>query len=179
MAALLILIGFSGLVRAQDATFRTTYSGAFFVTPINTNVQLAPHPDFEPLVSGSIEYAIPKTDALGYELSGGYYPYLDRSEITAQFGIRKFFKPTDPVGAYWEMLMMGGVSQIANSQEQPDPLWGIGLRLGSVRTTRFGDLAFEYGGGPTIIQMRGQTQVRAEFYFGIGLLLGKEIWIDH
>ncbi len=164
---------------AQDAKFRTSYSGALFVTPINTPVRFVPNPDFEPVLSTSIEYLFPKARSLGYELSGGSYPDGDREETNVQFGIRRFFKPTAPIGAYWEMVMMGGVSQIVGSSEQADPLIGFGLRLGSVRTTRFGDLAFEYGGGPTVVQMHGQTQLRAEFFFGIGLLLGKEIMIEH
>ncbi|MFI5201266.1 MAG: hypothetical protein ACHQNE_02640 [Candidatus Kapaibacterium sp.] len=173
-----MLLAFALQARAQDATFRTTYSGAIVVTPINTNILFLPNQDFEPLLSGSIEYSFLKTDKLGYELAGGYYPYPDRAEITAQFGIRRFFKATAPIGAYWEMTMMGGVSQ-SPSAEFADPLFGLGLRLGSLRTTRFGDLGFEYGGGPTVMLYRGQTQVRAEFFFGIGFLLGKEILIEH
>ena len=167
------------ILLAQDATFRTSYSGALFVTPINTAIRFVPNPDFEPLLSASLEYSFPKTASLGYELSGGFYPSFDRAEMTGQFGVRRFFKPTAPLGAYWEIVMIGGVSQMISSTDQPDPLVGLGLRFGSVRITRFGDLAFEYGGGPSVVHILGQTQLRAEFFFGMGFLLGKQIEIEH
>lgn len=179
LLAVVVISSIAGILRAQDATFRTTYSSAIFVTPINTAIRFVPNPDFEPLVSASLEYSFPKTSSLGYELSGGFYPSFDREEMIAQFGIRRFFKPTAPIGAYWEIAMMGGVSQLISSTNQPDPLVGIGLRFGSVRTTRFGDFSFEYGGGPLVVHILGQTQLRAEFFFGIGFLLGKEIEIEH
>jgi hypothetical protein len=161
--------------RAQHAEFHTTYTGAIIATPINTSILFTPHQDFQPVLSGSIEYSFPKTGRLGFELSGGYYPYGDRSEATVQFGIRRFFAAATPdraapVGAYWEMLMMGGVSGAELSTA--DPLLGLGLRFGSLRTSRFGDLAYEYGAGPTVVLLSGQTQVRATFFFGLGLMLG-------
>ncbi|HEY3874357.1 MAG TPA: hypothetical protein VGM92_02690 [Candidatus Kapabacteria bacterium] len=171
-------LGRAEVLRAQDPQFVTSYTGAIFVTPVNTNIVFIPNPGFEPLVSGSIEYSIPKTDRLGYEISGGMYPYFDRNEMVAQFGIRRFFKATAPAGGYWEMTVIGGMSQESATPDFQDALFGLGLRLGSIRTTRFGNLAFEYGGGPTVLIYNGQTQLRAEFFFGIGLMLGKQVTIE-
>ena len=181
LASLLVLlgaIGFPGFVRGQGADFCTTYTSAFFITPVNTNAMFLPNPDFQPVLSGSVEYSFRKTDRLGFELSGGFYPYSNRDEIIGRFGIRKFSaKSTAPLGAYWEMTAIGGTSQI-HGAEYPDPLFGIGLELGNIRATRFGDLSFTYGGGPSIILTGGQAQVRAEFFFGLGFLLGHDIMIE-
>ncbi|HWF44995.1 MAG TPA: hypothetical protein VG537_10170 [Candidatus Kapabacteria bacterium] len=171
-------IAFPVLAYAQNADWRSTYSSAFFVTPVNTNVMFLPSPDFQPVLSGSIEYSFRKTDRLGFELSGGWYPYFNRDEIIGRFGIRRFSaKSVAPVGSYWEMAAIGGTS-FTQGKEYPDPLIGIGLRLGNIRATRFGDLSFEYGGGPSIILTNGQAQLRAEFFFGLGFLLGHEVIIS-
>ena len=172
-----IVAGLSA-VHAQPSTFRTSYSGVLIVTPINTDVLFAPRQDFQPVLSGSIEYSFPKTGRLGFELSGGYYPYFDHAEVTTQFGIRRFFSARAPVGGYWEMLAMGGVSQGPLLTGNAVPLFGVGVRLGSMRTTRFGDLAFEYGGGPTLVLTGGETQLRATFFFGLGWMLGHEVSIE-
>jgi hypothetical protein len=177
--AFLVVLFLPFSLRAQDANFRTTYSGALIVTPINTNFQFTPDQDLQPVLSGSIEYSFPKTDKLGFEISGGVYPYGYRSEATLQFGIRRFFAHAAPAGGYWEMMTIGGLSGKNLSELHADALFGLGLRLGSIRTTRFGDFAFEYGGGPTIVQVGGQTQLRAEFFFGLGWMLGKDVVIEH
>ena len=179
--AIIVLIAISHAARAQHADFHTTYTGAIIATPINTNVLFLPHQYFQPVLSGSIEYSFAKTGRLGFEFSGGYYPYGDRTEATIQFGIRRFFAaPTPdraaPVGAYWEMLMTGGVSGAQLSTA--DPLLGLGLRFGSLRTSRFGNFAFEYGAGPTVVLLSGQTQLRATFFFGLGFMLGHEEIIE-
>jgi hypothetical protein len=176
---LVALLAVPLLAKAQDANFRTVYSGALIATPINTNLLFTPHQEFQPLLSGSIEYSFLKTDKLGLEFSAGIYPYGDRVEETVQFGIRRFFAKAAPVGGYWEMMMVGGLSGKDLNDNHSDLLFGLGLRLGSIRTTRFGDFAFEYGGGPTIVQTQGQTQLRAEFFFGFGFLLGHDIMIEH
>jgi hypothetical protein len=153
--------------------FRNTYAGALILTPINTNLVLAPMQDLQPIVSGSIEWSFPKTEKLGFAIGGGFYPYGDMTEILGRFAIRKFFASAiAPVGGYWEMTAIGGASYINDEITRSEPLFGLALRLGSLRTTRFGDFGFEYGGGPAVILTRGQTQVRAEFFFGIGYLLG-------
>src|ERR1700733_9776359 len=175
--AIILIAAISSTARAQSADFHTTYTGAIMITPINTNAIFLPRQDFQPVLSGSMEYSFPKTGRLGFELSGGYYPYGDRTEATIQFGIRRFFAaPTPdraaPVGAYWEMLMMGGGSGADLSTA--DPLLGLGLRFGSLRSSRFGGFAFEYGAGPTVVLLDGQTQLRATFFFGIGFMVGHE-----
>ena len=181
LVRLIVSVGIAmlpNLVRAQGADFRTTYSGAFFITSVNTNVLFLPTQDFQPVLSGSIEYSFPKTSRLGFEFSGGFYPYSDRDEIISRFGIRTFSaKSAAPIGAYWEIAAIGGTSEM-HGNDYPDPLFGIGLQFGSIRTTRFGDLSFEYGGGPSIVLTRGETQVRAEFFFGLGFLLGHDVLIE-
>jgi hypothetical protein len=176
--ALLVLFFLPLSLRAQDANFRTTYSGALIVTPVNTNFQFTPDQDLQPILSGSIEYSFHKTDRLGFEFSGGFYPYGDRMEEVLHFGIRRFFAHAAPIGGYWEMMTVGGVTQNPEMTNTAEPLFGIGLRLGSLRTTLFGDFAFEYGGGPTLVLTGGQTQLRAEFFFGLGWMLGKDIVIE-
>ncbi|MDP4198901.1 MAG: hypothetical protein Q8922_10835 [Bacteroidota bacterium] len=173
-----VLLIQSGLAQAQTARFRSSYSGALIITPINTNIFFTPFQDFEPVLSGSIEYSFPRSDRLGYEFSAGYYPYWDHSEALMQFGIRRFFHSQAPAGGYWEWITQGGVSQGPNLTGNAEPLFGLGVRLGSVRTTRFGDFAFEYGGGPTLVLTGGETQLRANFFFGLGWMLGHEVNIE-
>ncbi len=168
----------SQVATGQPASFHASYSGALIVTPINTDILFAPHQDFQPVLSGSIEYSFPRSDRLGYEFSAGYYPYGDRSEAIAQFGLRRFFHSRAPIGSYWEMVTQGGVVQGPNLTGAAEPLFGLGLRLGSMRTTRFGDFAFEYGGGPTLVLTGGETQLRANFFFGLGWMLGHEVAIE-
>lgn len=163
--------------KAQDPVFKSSYAGALVITPINTNILFAPQQDFQPLVSGSIEYSLPRTGHIGLAIGGGYYPYFDRDEILGQFGIRRFFRETSPVGAYWEMVMQGGAAILNGDYAHADPLFGLGLRLGSLRASRFGDLAFEYGGGPTVVLIGGETQLRMSFFFGLGWLLGHDMTI--
>ena len=182
MRCVLIVIAFlflPFLVHAQGANFRTVYSGALILTPINTNLLFAPNQRFDPVLSGSVEYSFPKTDKLGLEFSAGIYPYGDRAEELLQFGIRRFFAREAPVGGYWEMLIIGGATQNPQLTNTAEPLFGLGLHLGSIRTTRFGDLAFEYGGGPAVVLSQGETQLRAEFFFGLGWMLGHDIVIEH
>ena len=183
--SVLILVSAARHVSAQSLRdgFITRYSSALIVTPINTAVDIAPQSNFDLVFSASAEYSVRKTDHLAYVFAVGYYPYFNRTEGLVSFSLRTFFKKSEaPIGAFFDWSAIAGVEDDRATLDHPtpdtQPLFGLGLRLGSLRASRFTSLGFEYGAGTSVVLIGGQPRFRAQLFFGLGFLLGKEVLVN-
>jgi hypothetical protein len=182
---LIVLVSAIGFVprlsRAQANTldgFQTKYSSAFVVTPINTMFDIVPNGNVDLVFSASAEFSFRKSAHLGYAIAGGYYPYIDRQEALVSFSLRQFSASSEaPTGGYFDWMAIGGGEKDRNSDRELQPMFGLGIKLGSLRATRFSDFGIEYGASTAVVLIGGQPQFRAAVFFGLGFLLGKEVLV--
>ena len=185
VSALLSLRSENSRAQSQGLTegFQTRYASGLIVTPINTAIDIVPNGMVDLVFSASAEYSIRRAERLAYVFAAGYYPYLHRTEGILTFSLRTFFKNSEaPVGTFLDWNVITGVENDRPTAAAPNPetqpLFGFGLRLGSLRDSRFTSFAFEYGAGTSVVLLGGQPQFRAQLFFGIGFLFGKEVLVN-
>jgi hypothetical protein len=163
--------------QSSDA-FRTSFSSAFFVTPVNAAINVLPESEIDIPFSLSGEYSFRKAENFAFVFSAGYYPYIDRQESQFGFGFRHFSKSSSaPVGVFTEFSVLAGSSRVIDPPGIAEPFFGIGAKIGNVRTTRFVDFGFEYGVNTSALVLAGKIELRVGAFFGIGYLFGKEILV--
>lgn len=171
-------------VKAQQLTdgFRSRYSSSIVVTPINTAFDIVPNGMVDLIFSLSAEYSIRRTEHLAYVLAGGYYPYVHRTESLLAFSLRTFTAQSEaPTGTFFDWSVIAGLENDRATTQAPNPetlpMFGLGVRVGGLRNSRFNWFAFEYGAGTSLVLVSGQPQFRAQLFFGLGFLLGKEVLV--
>jgi hypothetical protein len=182
---LLLLFAASSRLSAQTQMegFRSTYTSAITVTPINTAFDIVPNGMVDLVFSLSAEYSLRRSDHLAYAIYGGYYPYLHRTEGTVAFALRTFTAASlAPTGTFFDWSVIAGVENDRPTDVAPNPetlsMFGLGVRVGGLRNSRFNWFAFEYGAGTSVVFIGGRPQFRAQLFFGLGFLLGREVLVN-
>jgi len=175
--------GRSVLAQPMHEGFQTRYSSAIVVTPINTSFDIVPNGMVDLIFSLSAEYSIRRSEHLGYVIAGGYYPYLHRTEGLVSFSLRTFTANSEaPAGTFFDWSVIGGAATERPTSTAPypemQPMFGLGVRVGGLRNSRFSWFAFEYGAGTSVVLIGGQPNFRAQLFFGLGFLLGKEVLVN-
>lgn len=186
-AAFVMLLTFICLGHASaqplDGGFRSRYSSAVIFTPINTAFDIVPNGRVDLLFSLSAESSFRSSEHLAYVLAGGYYPYDHRTESLLTFSLRAFSAQSEaPTGTFFDGGVIAGFERDRVTEQAPAPetlpMFGVGLRVGGLRNSRFNWFAFEYGAGTSLVFVGGQPQFRAQLFFGLGFLLGREVLVN-
>jgi len=146
--------------------------------PVNVVFEAAPNRSLDIVFSTTGEFAFRKNDRIGFAIWGGYYPYTQYQDGMVGFSVRRFNDNSRaPIGGYWDVGVMGGLSKLRYSNANPEPFIGGQLKFGSLRLSRFETFAFEYSGSLAGYIVRGGFQARVTVSFGLGIALGKEVLV--